>query len=87
MSHHSPGDSVTVRLRYPDLPGLLGRITSAIGDEDGLIGAVDVVDTRITGLFAMSPSAPPTWNTANASFQRYAHCPMSIFSTCQTGCF
>ena len=46
MSHHSPGYSITVRLRYPDLPGALGRITSAIGEADGLIGAVDVVDTR-----------------------------------------
>ncbi len=46
MSHHSPGYSITVRLRYPDQPGSLGRITSAIGEADGLIGAVDVVDTR-----------------------------------------
>ena len=46
MTHHSPGYSLTVRLRYPDQPGSLGRITSAIGDADGLIGAVDVVDTR-----------------------------------------
>jgi malate dehydrogenase (oxaloacetate-decarboxylating) len=46
MSHHSPGYSITVRLRYPDHPGALGRITSAIGEADGLIGAVDVVDTR-----------------------------------------
>ncbi len=46
MSHHSPGYSITVRLRYRDLPGSLGRITSMIGQQDGLIGAVDVVDTR-----------------------------------------
>lgn len=46
MSHHSPGYSITVRLRYRDLPGSLGRITSMIGEQDGLIGAVDVVDTR-----------------------------------------
>lgn len=46
MSHHSPSYSITVRLRYPDLPGSLGRITSSIGNADGLIGAVDVVDTR-----------------------------------------
>jgi len=46
MSHHSPGYSITVRLRYPDRPGSLGWITSAIGEADGLIGAVDVVDTR-----------------------------------------
>lgn len=46
MSHHSPGYSITVRLSYRDLPGSLGRITSMIGEQDGLIGAVDVVDTR-----------------------------------------
>ncbi|MEP3482300.1 MAG: NAD-dependent malic enzyme [Fuerstiella sp.] len=46
MSHHSPGYSITVRLRYPDEPGSLGRITSVIGDADGLIGAVDVVESR-----------------------------------------
>lgn len=46
MSHNSPGYSITVRLRYQNLPGSLGRITSTIGEQDGLIGAVDVVDTR-----------------------------------------
>lgn len=46
MSHHSPGYSITVRLRYPDKPGFLGKITSVIGTADGLIGAIDVVDTR-----------------------------------------
>ncbi|APZ92877.1 NAD-dependent malic enzyme [Fuerstiella marisgermanici] len=46
MSHHSPGYSLTVRLSYPDRPGFLGRITSTIGEANGLIGAVDVVDTR-----------------------------------------
>lgn len=46
MSHHSPGYSMAVRMKYQDIPGLLGRITSAIGNEDGLIGAVDVVDTK-----------------------------------------
>lgn len=46
MSQHSPSYSFTIRLRYPDRPGLLGRITSTIGDADGLIGAVDIVDVR-----------------------------------------
>jgi malate dehydrogenase (oxaloacetate-decarboxylating) len=32
-----------MRLRYPDTPGQLGRITSVIGDADGLIGAVDII--------------------------------------------
>ncbi|MCA9126102.1 MAG: NAD-dependent malic enzyme [Planctomycetales bacterium] len=46
MSHHSPGYSLSIRLRYPDTPGFLGRITSVIGQADGLIGAIDVVDSR-----------------------------------------
>ncbi len=46
MSQKSPGYTITVRLRYADIPGSLGRLTSAIGDADGHIGAVDVVDTR-----------------------------------------
>jgi malate dehydrogenase (oxaloacetate-decarboxylating) len=43
MRHHSPPYSITMRLRYPDMPGQLGQITSAIGEIDGLIGAVDIV--------------------------------------------
>ncbi len=46
MSQNSPGYTITVRLRYADIPGSLGRITSAIGQASGQIGAVDVVDTR-----------------------------------------
>lgn len=37
---------MTVRMRYPDVPGVLGHISSRIGEEDGLIGAVDVVGTH-----------------------------------------
>lgn len=43
MSHQSPSYAITVRLRYRDEPGLLGKITTAIGDADGFIGAVDIV--------------------------------------------
>ncbi len=43
MSHYSPAYSITVRLRYRDLPGVLGRITSAIGEAGGSIGAIDIV--------------------------------------------
>ncbi len=43
MSHHSPSYAITVRLRYRDAPGLLGRITTAIGEANGAIGAVDIV--------------------------------------------
>ena len=44
MKRQSPSYSTTMRLRYRDLPGQLGRITSAIGEADGFIGAVDVVE-------------------------------------------
>jgi malate dehydrogenase (oxaloacetate-decarboxylating) len=47
MSHHSPSYSITMRLRYPDQPGQLGRIISLIGDMDGQMGAVDIV--RVDG--------------------------------------
>ena len=43
MSHHSPSYAITVRLRYRDHPGLLGKIATAIGDANGAIGAVDIV--------------------------------------------
>jgi malate dehydrogenase (oxaloacetate-decarboxylating) len=46
MSHHSPGYSLTFRLRYPNRPGILGLITTKIGEADGLIGAIDVVDAE-----------------------------------------
>ncbi len=43
MSHHSPSYAITVRLRYRDQPGLLGKITTTIGNANGFIGAVDIV--------------------------------------------
>ena len=46
MAHHSPSYSITMRLCYPDAPGQLGMIASAIGAVDGFIGAVDIVDIR-----------------------------------------
>lgn len=46
MKHHSPKYSITIRLRYPDNPGQLGRITSVIGEAGGFIGAVDIVDVK-----------------------------------------
>ena len=48
MSHQSPSYSITMRLQYHDSAGQLGRITSAIGEADGFIGAVDIVDVRST---------------------------------------
>lgn len=46
MNHNSPGYSLSIRLRYPDTPGFLGRLTSTIGQANGLIGAIDVVDSH-----------------------------------------
>ena len=46
MKLPSPSYSLTIRLSYPDDPGLLGRITSVIGEANGYIGAVDIVDVR-----------------------------------------
>lgn len=37
--------SITVRAEYPNSPGMLGRITSAIGDAGGDASAIDVVST------------------------------------------
>ncbi len=41
MKHHSSSYSVVLRLRYPDRPGMLGRVTSAIGEANGSIGALE----------------------------------------------
>lgn len=46
MSHFSPAYSITIRLKYQDVPGALGRMTSTIGEAGGSIGAVDIVDSR-----------------------------------------
>ena len=46
MPVHSPSYSLTMRLKYPDRPGQLGKITSAIGDAEGFIGAVDIVAVK-----------------------------------------
>lgn len=43
MNQPSPTYAVTIRLRYPDEPGLMGQITTAIGAAGGAIGAVDIV--------------------------------------------
>ncbi|MEO1614358.1 MAG: NAD-dependent malic enzyme [Planctomycetota bacterium] len=43
MLHNSPSYAITIRLRYRDRPGLLGKITTAIGEANGFIGAVDIV--------------------------------------------
>lgn len=46
MTHHSPSYAITIRLRYADEAGRLGHITTVIGEAQGLIGAVDIVNVR-----------------------------------------
>jgi malate dehydrogenase (oxaloacetate-decarboxylating) len=46
MNHFSPSYSVILQLRYPDLPGFLGRVASTIGEADGSIGSVDLVQVE-----------------------------------------
>lgn len=41
----SPSYSLTLRIEYPNHVGMLGRITSVIGERGGDIGAVDIVQT------------------------------------------
>ena len=43
----SPSYSIILRLEFPDVPGFLGRITTAIGKAGGTIDAVDIV--RVSG--------------------------------------
>ena len=35
---------LTIRVKLDDSPGMLGRVTSAIGDAGGIVGAVDLVE-------------------------------------------
>jgi malate dehydrogenase (oxaloacetate-decarboxylating) len=41
----SPSYSLTLRIEYPNSPGMLGRVTSIIGEAGGDIGAIDIVTT------------------------------------------
>ena len=41
----SPSYSLTLRIEYPNKPGMLGRITSLIGENGGDIGAIDIVQS------------------------------------------
>ncbi len=44
MYEPAPTYAVTIRLRYPDDPGLMGVITTTIGEAGGAIGGVDIVN-------------------------------------------
>jgi malate dehydrogenase (oxaloacetate-decarboxylating) len=39
----SPGYSILIRLEIPNKPGTLGKVTSAIGQANGDVGAIDIV--------------------------------------------
>lgn len=41
----SPSYTLTLRLEIPNSPGMLGRITTQIGEAGGNIGAIDIVDS------------------------------------------
>ena len=45
MSRPSPSYSLTLRIEYPNQVGMLGRVTSLIGESGGDIGAIDIVQT------------------------------------------
>jgi len=42
--HPSEGYTITVRLKLANVPGVLGHVTSAIGEAGGNIGAIDIVE-------------------------------------------
>jgi malate dehydrogenase (oxaloacetate-decarboxylating) len=43
MAHVSPSFSATLRVQLEDTPGSFARLAAAIGDEGGLLGAIDLV--------------------------------------------
>lgn len=43
MQHTGAANSITIAASYPNLPGMLGKITSAIGKSGGSVMAVDMV--------------------------------------------
>lgn len=44
--HPSEGYAITLRLKLENVPGVLGHVTSAIGEAGGNIGAIDIVEIR-----------------------------------------
>lgn len=42
------GYTLTVRAEYPNEPGMLGRLASAIGAAGANVGAVDIVEVKRT---------------------------------------
>jgi malate dehydrogenase (oxaloacetate-decarboxylating) len=57
----SPSFSFTVRCRYANRPGMLGRVASAIGRAGGDIGAIDIVNANpktITRDYTINAASP-----------------------------
>ncbi len=46
MENLSASRSVTLRLKFPNKIGMLGKITSAVGEAGGDIDAIDIVNTE-----------------------------------------
>ncbi|MCE5266574.1 MAG: NAD-dependent malic enzyme [Planctomycetaceae bacterium] len=46
MKRHTSSYSIVLRLRYPDRPGMLGHLASAIGEANGLIGDIKDLGVR-----------------------------------------
>src|SRR4030042_507206 len=44
------GYSFTIRAQYPNSPGMLGKLASAVGEAGGDIGAVDIVESSRGGM-------------------------------------
>ncbi len=59
--------SLTLRVEIDHLPGMLGKVASAIGEAGGTIGAVDLVQVEgAAHRSATSPSRPATPPTGRA---------------------
>jgi malate dehydrogenase (oxaloacetate-decarboxylating) len=61
VKHHSPSNSVILRLRYPDQPEYLEKIIAAIAQADGTVVSIDaacVVKNEMARNFIISGSSP-----------------------------
>jgi malate dehydrogenase (oxaloacetate-decarboxylating) len=67
--------SVTIRTENPHTPGMVGRISSTIGEAGGLIGAIDVVDVnkdRTVRDFVVAAAAQPVMEGKCLIFKAFA---------------
>jgi malate dehydrogenase (oxaloacetate-decarboxylating) len=56
---------LTIRVKLDDSTGVLGRVTSAIGEAGGMVGSVDVVETDAAGALrdiVVDASGPDHWD-------------------------